>query len=356
MSQTPTFYILHGDDSLAREGALMKLRAAMQDDAELNTTILQSDAPVAEVLGAAKSMPFLADKRLVIAHGLISRITRRDAGDAGKAAVKRLLEELPKLPPFARLVFYETETLEDSNRLLKKARDMPNGFALNFSAPDSLQQWLMARAKANGAEISPQAAQAISDLLSYGEHSRNANNKKNAARRREGRRGRALALLAAENELAKLADYVDGARPISEEDVAALTPYVPEANIFELVDALVDGRGDRAFQLMAQYFHDNPNDSKGMRLFAMFVGQFRRLLMARDYLDSGGSGGKDMALALGLHSFVAGKLAKQARRFSREQLILILKRLQRYDEEMKTGQIIDPRLALDILLVSLARQ
>ena len=47
-----------------------------------------------------------------------------------------------------------------------------------FSAPDNLRDWLRMRAQTYGAEISPRAAAAISDLLSYDEHSRNARGKK----------------------------------------------------------------------------------------------------------------------------------------------------------------------------------
>ena len=77
--------------------------------------------------------------------------------------------------------------------------------------------------------------------------------------------------------------------------------------------------------------------------------------MTRDHLDSGGGAqGGAIAKAVGVHPFVAGKLATQARRFNATQLDAILKRLQRYDQDMKTGRI-EPRLALDLLATSLAR-
>ncbi len=361
MSATPTFYILHGDDSISRDAALARMRKAMGEDGDLNRSEFDgTQTSAAEVLAAVKSLPFLAEKRLVIVHGLLARLTRRNQSREGaqdrslaKLELDRLVEELPKLPAFARLVFYETEVLNESNKLIKAARKMDNGLDLGYSAPSDFRSWLAERAQLYDADISPRAASAISDMLNYDEHSRNARSK-NATRRREGMLGRALAIPAADNELAKLADYVAGERPISEEDVAVLTPYVPEANIFAFVDALVNGHGDRACQLMTQYFHDNSGDQNGFRLFAMFVGQIRRLLMARDYLDRGGASGKEMANALNVHGFVAGKLATQARRFNSAQLDAILKRLQRYDQDMKTGRI-EPRLALELLVTSLAR-
>ena len=353
MSASPTFYILHGDDSISRDAALTRMREAMGEDGDLNRSEFDAaQASVAEVLAAVKSLPFLAEKRLVIVKGLISRVTRKGAGGAGKAEADRLIEELPSLPAFARLVFYESEPLDDGNRLLKAARKMENGYVRYFSAPEHLREWLRIRAQELGAEISPRAAAAISDLLSYDEHSRNARGK-NATRRRAGMQARAQALLAADNELHKLVCYVDGEREISEEDVAVLTPYVPEANVFEMVDALANGNGGRALELVNQSLHDDPGDA-GFRLFALIARQFRLLSMTLDHLDrGGGSQGGTIARAVGVPPFVAGKLAMQSRRFSATQLDAILKRLQRYDQEMKTGRIA-PRLALDLLVTSLA--
>ena len=354
MSATPTFYILHGDDSIQRDAALARMRAAMDEDGGLNRSEFDgTQTPAVDALAAVKSLPFLAEKRLVIVKGLIGHITRRGAGKAGKAATDRLIDELPDLPVFARLVFYETEPLDGGNRLLKAAEKMDNGFIRYFTAPERLRDWLHARAQDYGAEIEANAASAISDLLSYDEHSRNARSR-NATRRREGMRARAQALLAADNELQKLVAYVDGERPINEADVAALTPYVPEANVFEMAEALAAGDGKRALELIQQALHDDPRDP-GIRLFALITRQFRLLIMTRDHLDRGGSAQPAaIAKAVGAPPFVAGKLARQARRFNASQLDAILKRLQRYDQDMKTGRIA-PRLALDLLAASLAQ-
>ncbi len=331
MSGAPAFYILHGEDSISRAAALQRMRAALGDDGELNCSEFDGDqSSVPEVLAAVKSLPFLADRRLVIAKGLISHITRRGAGKTGKAAVERLIADLPKLPGFARLALVETKTLPASNAVLKAARGMQNGYIGEFKQPRNLAAWVMKRARdAYAAEISPGAAQAIASVVNED-------------------------LLRADSELVKLVSYVDGERAIEEADVAALTPYVPEANVFDMAEALAKGDGALALKLIHQALHDNPRDP-GFRLFAMIARQFRLLLMTRDHLDRGG--GRQpaaIAKAVGAHPFTASKLASQAGRFETEQLATILRRLQRYDQDMKTGRI-EPRLALDLLATSLAR-
>ena len=328
MTATPSFYIFHGDDSISLEQALAKMRASMGDDGDLNRSEFDgSETSVPEVLAAVKSYPFLADKRLVIVKGLISHITRRGAG---KTAVQRLIDELPTLPDYARLVLVEGDTLQENNVVLKAAREMNNGYIGTFRVPENLTNWIIKRAKEEyQAEITAQAAGAIASVVNDD-------------------------IRLAANELHKLVCYVDDDHAINEEDVAALTPYVAEANIFEMVDALASGDGARALQQIHQSLRDNPSDP-GFRLFTMIVRQFRLLLMAKDHLQGGGgSQSSVVAKALSVHPFVAGKVSRQSRDFTAGQLDAILKRLQRYDQDMKTGRI-EPRLALDLLVSSLAR-
>ncbi len=332
MSETPRFYIFHGDDSISRQGALAKMRAAMGEDAQLNTSEFDgSKTPVPEVLSAARSLPFLADKRLVIARGLISHITRKGAKEEDKRARKRLIEELPNLPEFARLVLVEDALLSEKNAVLKAARKSASGYIGTFEAPKDPTAWIIKRARTEyEAEISPRGAQAIASVVNKD-------------------------LLRADSELHKLVCYVDGERGISEQDVALLTPYMPEASIFELVDALASGDGERAIQLVHQTLRDNPKDP-GFGMYGMIVRQFRLLLMTKDHLDAGGSSqNQAIARAIGAHPYAAGKMATQSRAFTLEQLERILKYLQRIDQDMKTGRI-GVRLALDLLVSSLARQ
>ncbi len=331
MSDSPTFYIFHGDDDISLENALNKMRDSMGADGDFNTSEFEgSETTVPDVLGAVKSMPFLADKRLVIVKGLISHITRKGAGETGKKASERLLEDLPNLPAHARLVLVERDTLSDKNKILRTTEKMGNGYISKFEKPKNLTTWIIKRAKSEyDVEIVPQAAQAIADVV-------------NDDMRR------------ADSELYKLVCYVDGDHPINEQDVATLTPYVPEANVFDMVDALAQGNGNTALRLIHQALHDNPRDP-GFGLFSLIVRQFRLILMVREHLNSGGgSQNPTIAKALGVHPFVAGKVSQQSRAFNTEQLDSILKRLQKYDQDMKTGRI-DPRLALDLLVTSLTR-
>ena len=159
-----TFYLLHGDDDFTLEQEVSALRAKMgaADNADLNTSEFEgADVSVAEVLSAVSSYPFLSDRRLVIVKGMIGWITRKGAGETGKKAVEQLISALPNLPEWARLVFIERQALADSNKLIKLAKELPNGYEKAMKPPGDSTSWITRRVREfYNAEIEPRAAAA----------------------------------------------------------------------------------------------------------------------------------------------------------------------------------------------------
>ncbi len=333
MSKTsPTFYIFHGTDDLRVGEEVARLRAAMGDSPNDEMNISEFDGEVtstAEILNAATSFPFLADKRLVIVKGLLAHISRKGAGETGKQAVARLENDLPQLADWSRLVFVERVALPDSNKIIKLARSTAGGYEKAFNAPKDSTSWIIKRAKeAYDVDIDGRAAQALASVT--GEDLRRA-----------------------DNELIKLVNYVNAERPITEEDVAALTPYVAEANIFAMVDAIATGNGQTALTLLHQLLEADPRD-EGFGLYGMIVRQFRLLLLAKEHLLVQGSR-VGLREALGVRSdYPANKAADQSRNFTLAQLEEIYRYLQDFDFKMKTGRI-SPQLALDLFIAGVAK-
>ncbi len=327
--KSATFYIFHGDDTLSIDEAVGKLRGQMGDDSNADLNISEFDgqsASVPEIINAVSSYPFLADKRMAIVRGLITHITRKGAGKIGKDALKRLTESLPTLPDYARLILIEHKPLPDSNAALKVAQSDDHGYVKKFTTPKDITRWIKQRAKeAYDVEIEPRAMVALSAVTGND-------------------------LRVADNELLKLSCFVESGQAITEEDVAALTPYVPEANIFKMVEAIADGRGQLALNLLHKLMADKDQNPFG--LFAMITRQFRLLLLAKEHLSSGGHPG-GIASAIGVRPFVAQNLARQTRGFDVDELERIFRMLQDYDAKMKIGRI-KPDLALDLFIASVA--
>lgn len=328
MSQrTPTFYVLHGTDEFSRRAAVQAMRAQMGDPsmAEMNTTILDGkQAAVADVLSSARSVPFLSDKRLVIVEGMLTWLYRKGAGKSGKADLEQLAEGLATLPEWARVVFVEPDALSDKHPILKLAKTEPGGYHKDFTPPRNPVRWIINQARDEyGTEIESQAAAALAAVI--GED-----------------------LRAADSEIAKLAAYVNGERPISEADVALLTPYMAEADVFQMVDAL--GRRDGA--TASRVLHRLLDQDDPLRLFGMIVRQFRLLIQAREYLNDGGSPNQ-LGKAIGVHPYVGEKLAGQVRSFSLDQLEAIYRFLLETDVGIKTGKV-EGVLALDLLIAGVS--
>ncbi|MCD4685358.1 MAG: DNA polymerase III subunit delta [Anaerolineae bacterium] len=319
----PTFYVLHGEDEFSRRAAVQTMRDQMGDPttADLNTAVFDGkNASVSDVLAAARAMPFLSDKRLVIVEGMLNWLSRKGAGKSGKAELETLRDGLSALPDSARVVFVEHGKLSARNIILKAAKEIRGGYHKEFNPPHNPQQWIMNRARDEyEAEIDRQGATALATLV--------AGN-----------------MRAADSELAKLVAYVNYERPITEADVAQMTAYVVEANVFEMVDAIGRRDGATAVWLM----HRLLDNSEPLQLFGMIVRQFRLLILAREHLNQGGTPA-DTGQAIGAHPFVGKKVAEQARVFSQDQLERIYRFLLETDLSIKTGKV-EAALALDLLI------
>lgn len=328
--QTTNFYIFHGDDDIAIDQAVQKIRSQMGDDinAEMNISEFDGQAVIVpEVINAVSSFPFLADKRLAIVKGMVSWITRRGAGATGKKSVTQLEESLPKLPAHARLVFVERGKIADNNKLIKLATSAPNGYVKAFTMPKDPSRWIKQRAKSEyDKDIDNAAVNALATVT-----------------------GGDLRII--DNELAKLASYIGDSANITEDDVASLTPYVPEANIFKMVDAIAEGRGRLALSLLHRLLQEKDQDA--FKIFGMVIRQFRLLLLAKEHLSTGGTPGS-IASAIGVRPFVAQNLARQTRAFEVIQLEGIYRSLLDNDYKIKTGRI-QADLALDLFITSIAK-
>jgi DNA polymerase-3 subunit delta len=329
------FYLLYGADEFSRQEALAQMKHKLGDPttASLNTTILDGRSlTLAALQAACDTVPFLADKRLVIVEGLAARWERRQPGEGVEpkplAKSDRELEEalqgyLGQLPASTRLVFVDDE-VSASNPLLRLAK-AHSGYVKEFPPRRGreLHAWIAERVKQKGGRITNEAVAALAVFV-----------------------GENLRLL--DQEIEKLLTYAGPGRDLQKADVEALVPYAREARIFDLVDAIGQRQRETALRLLHQMLDDGTAPAY---LMVMFARQFRLLLQGRELLD-GGAGKEAIVAALKLHPFVADKVLLQARNFTLEHLERIYRRLLDADVAMKTGRA-EETVALDLLVVEL---
>jgi DNA polymerase-3 subunit delta len=321
----PTFYVFHGTDEFtcAEAVADLKRRLGPPDVVALNTVHLDGKkVSLAELQYACDTIPFLAERRLVIVEGLLTRLNAR----AEKGYLETLCGYLPRLPETTRLVFIEHEVLPPTHPVLKLVHEGARGYARQFNPPDSkeLPGWITKRVHRYGGTIEQRATHQLAAVI-----------------------GADLRLL--DQEIVKLVTYTNGVRPITLQDVATLVPYVQNAVVFDLVDALGRRDGRSAAYTLHRLLETGEHP---LGLLAMIARQFRLLLQVRE-LKAQGLSPREAARVLELHPFPASKLYDQEAYFTADQLESVYRHLLEIDVAVKSGEI-EADVALDLLVAGLA--
>jgi DNA polymerase III subunit delta len=329
--EKPSVYVYHGDDPFTIRRQVDALAGQMGGDptiADLNITRLDGrNASDDELRSAVNSMPFLAERRLVILTYPFARL-------GTDATRKRFLAMLDGLPSTTGLVLVLDDVLDrgkwkslpqiESNWLrkwLNAAGDRAIYRLFQLPRINEMAEWVRKEAKQQGGVFSPEGAAAL--VAHIGNDTQ-------------------LASL----EVTKLLTYVDFKRPVGAEDVAELTAQAGQADVFDMVDALAGGNSRQAISLL----HRLLEEQEPLSLFGMITRQFRLLIQAREVIDE--RRGSLIANELHLHPYVAEKLTSQARRFNMTQLEAIYHRLLLLDETLKTSQA-PAELALDTFIAEM---
>jgi len=323
----PTVYLLYGDDSLAISEFITRLREKLGDPgtADLNTErLVASQMDLGRLAEICAATPFLARRRLVIVDGVAH------AGLEGPRAQAffELLESLPPSTALALLQVLEPQEAKSGDPpsklqpLIEWVSRHPNSaYVRLFRTPSgpAFADWLRQRCARMGGEIEPRAVQLLAEWV--GEDAR-----------------------VADQELAKLLDYVDRQRPVRAADVEQLTPFRGQSDVFAMVDALGRREAKQAFTRLRRLLE---LESPGYA-FAMIRRQFRMLLIAREAIDQG----LNPRQVLHAPAFVVAKVASQAQNFTLPDLERIYHDLLDLDIASKTGRA-DLTVGIETLAASL---
>lgn len=320
-------YLFYGTDDLGRSEYVAGLLARVADPmGDLNQMRFDGEKlSFSELRHACDSIPFLSDRRIVIVEGLLARLAKRGP----KEFAERLRDYLPAIPDYTRLFLLESEV--DKRTALWKAlvtlseQKPPTVFLREFAAPaaEALPEWIQRRGQRHGARIERRVATELATFV-----------------------GGNLRLL--DQELMKLATYA-GDRPISSEDLKLLVPYMQEATIWEMVDAIGARNAKGALNAAQKLLRDDPG--KAIYLHTMIARQVRMLLQVAELLALGQDQGT-IQRTLGMNPYVLKKVIQQARSFPVERLERAFDLLLASDVAMKSGA--DQVMTLNLLIVDLA--
>jgi DNA polymerase-3 subunit delta len=150
------------------------------------------------------------------------------------------------------------------------------------------------------------------------------------------------------NEINKLALFTSGRR-IEEGDVSKVVSYARQANVFAMVDAVLEGKIGLAEKLLCQLLEAGATPPYILVMLSRQI----RLMVRVKALRSQGKSETEIQRRLGLASdFVFRKTLDQAKRYPLALIREVYRHLLEADLAIKTGRY-DGELALNILVARL---
>lgn len=334
---TPPVVALISAEPFLRLRRLAELRALAGDDGFDLVELAGQDVRAAELMDAAKTLPFLGQRKVVIVRNA-ERIPDRARHD--------LAQRLPELDERALVVFViepndEQKSLPKTDPLMKAIAKVG---AIEETKADRAQvaAEMRDRAATLGATIDDAAVRALLEMTS--EH-----------------------ITTAMAELEKCALYVGEGGKITQAVVDAVATPSRDFQVFKMLDAVCSGNATVALQRLDDLLASGakPEAAAFRFVFPLLHRQLRLLFQARACRDLNLMDEQSDAIAPNKHSWaeIARKGGYQRERFrslaqrlSTEQVASLLDLLLKADAELK-GQIpcVSPRETLERTVVEMCR-
>lgn len=305
-------YILYGEEAYLRNQYKDKIKNALLGEGDaMNFHYFEGkDVKVGEVVDLAETMPFLADRRVIMLEnsGLFSH------------GGEQLAEYLAVLSQTAYFVFVEP-TVDKRSRLYKAAT--AKGRAIEFKAQDelTLKRWILGFLKKENKNITERDLNLFLDKTGSD---------------MENIRG----------ELEKLLCYCMERDVITAQDIEAICTKQVSSQIFDMINAVAERRQKAAMDL---YYDLLTLKEPPMRILFLITRQFNLLLQVKE-LKNKGYDANTIGDKVGLAGFIARKYAAQAAKFKEADLRRALTDCVEAEEAVKTGRMNDV-MSVELLIV-----
>ncbi|WP_127579773.1 DNA polymerase III subunit delta [Paenibacillus koleovorans] len=281
-----------------------------------------SETSLEAVLEDAQTLPFMAEKKLVIAKSAIFLTGAKDTSKV-EHNTEKLLEYLKSPCEFSVLILLvDADKLDERKKVVKALKECAIAFPV-LNAEDLLQ-WVKRQAERHSFSFADGAAD---QTVLYA--------------------GSNLQTLSA--ELDKLSLYVGSGGVVTGDIVEQLVTRSTEQNVFILIEDIVRLRLQRAFTILHELIKMK---EEPVKLTLLIARQFRIILQVKESMKLGYSQ-QQLAGQLGLHPYAVKVAAEQGSRYTDEQLTRILTELAELDYKMKSGKI-DKVLGLELFLLQLS--
>lgn len=304
-------YLLYGEESYLKRIYKEKLRNALveKDDTMNYNYFAGKGISIQEVVSISETMPFFAERRLIIIENSGFFKSANELGDYMK-----------RIPETSYFVFVEDE-VDKRNKLYKTVKD--KGRIVEMTRQDSrtLTNWILSKLRQENKNITKSAIELFLTMV-----------------------GDDMEQL--EKELEKLICYCIDKDAITAEDVQTVCTVTITNKIFDMIAAIAEKRKVQALNL---YYDLLSLKEPPMRILFLIVRQFNLLLQVKE-LKRLGRDNKDIAQKTSLPPFLIGKYSSQASKFTKEQLRTALQDCVDTEEAVKQGRLND-KIGVEMLIV-----
>ena len=330
-------HILAGPDDFSLAQALEEIKREIGDQASLatSTTVLDGQPVTLEQLKqVCQTVPFLAEKRLVIIRGLLGRFEprvrlrrqKKTTATVEREAEYRAFAACITQAPESTVVVLIEDRIADNNPLLGELSGKAKVRSFPLLKDVQLLKWVQGRVAEEGGNISTQAAELLTRLVGS-------------------------SLWAMASEINKLVLFTSG-RGIEEGDVEAVVSYDQQSDIFAMIDAIFDFKAKAAEKSLEQLL------SRGAAptyILFMLSRQIQRIIRAKELVNQR-KPKAEIQNRLGLTSeFALRRTLEQGGGYSLPRLKAVYHQLLDTDLSIKTGRL-DAELALNILVAELCQR
>ncbi|HEY3500855.1 MAG TPA: DNA polymerase III subunit delta [Polyangiaceae bacterium] len=320
-------YLLVGNEAYLEAQVLAALKRAALVGAVpgLNDEYLQAgEVTVDRVLSAARTLPMMAKRRLLVVRGLERWEPREGNESKEREPLERLLE-YAKSPADTTVLLLVGGELDKRRRLVATARS--EGWLVSVEPLEraELPAFIQRAVTERGAKISSEAADVLAELT-----------------------GPELAQVA--DAVERLCLYVGEGGEVDENAIAECVIRLRPSTVWELVGAV--GRRDLGAALAALDRVYDPAD-RGLRLVGVLAWSTRQLVRF-EAARRAGLRPPEAAARAGAPPFKARELEAQLKHLDKSELERFIVNLAELDADLKGGSKRPPKASLERVLVGLA--
>ncbi len=309
-------YLLAGAELLLRDDALAALKSAVLGEGPRDFNLDRLDVAKStpgRLEEALASLPVLSDRRLVVVRETEGRGAKLDA--SWTAVFESWLKTASARESVETVLVVVVQKVDRRTKWVKAFREP--AAAIECDPPKGAREiarFLKDEAKAQRVEISSDAAGLLGERV-----------------------GPQLLLLRQEIEKASL--LAGPGQPIERKHVEASVTAVADQPIWDLTDAIGQGKTADAVDLLARMLS---HGAAAPAVLGALASHFRKLVRVGHGETVAGP------------PFVVRKLEQQARRYPARRLVVCLRAIHRTDVELKGASVLRPDRALEQLVLTLA--